>query len=141
MKYTTLLPFLDREDIADVANKIIKGELKGIKLSALYPFLDDEILNTMIEFLIKEKRYKEIYSAVPFMSAEKINQLYETVENGGLEGFKTSYLIPFMSRKKIKEIFEVLVKRAENDITEDDEDDEDEDEMDLDEALEVHEND
>jgi len=140
MKYTSLLPFLDSEDIADVANKIIAGELKGIKLSALYPFLDDEALSTMLEFLIKEKRYKEIYSAVPFMTTEKINQLYETVENGGLEGFKTSYLIPFMSRKKIKEIFEDLVKKAENEASEDDDDDDD-DEIDLDEALEIHEND
>lgn len=131
MKYHSLLPFLDKEDLADVANKIISGELKGLKLSTLYPFLDAETLNTMIEFLIKEKRYKDIYGAVPFMSTEKINELYEAVAKGGLEGFKASYLIPFMSRKKIKEIFEVLVKKAEN------EPDEEEDDFDVDVDIDI----
>lgn len=128
MKYQTLLPFLDKEDLSDVANKIINGELKGIKLSALYPFLDTEEMNNIIDFLIKEKRYKDIYSSIPFISSEKINALYETVEKGELEGFKTSYLVPFMSRKKIKEIFEDLVKKAENNPDNQNEDDDDEDE-------------
>ncbi len=123
MKYSSLLPFLDKEDLADVANRIISGELEGIKLSTLYPFLDSDSLNKIIDFLIKEKRYQDIYHAAPFLSSEKINELYEANGKGELEGFKTSYLVPFMSRKKIKQIFEDLVQNAENEPDDEDEDD------------------
>lgn len=40
MKYTHLLPFMDREELKKIAEEIINEELKGVKLHTLFPFLD-----------------------------------------------------------------------------------------------------
>jgi len=133
MKYTTLLPFMDSEDLKDLADKIISGEVKNVKIVTLYPFLNRETMNAIIDFLIKEKRYKDLYSALPFISKDKINELYEASKNGELEGFKSSALIPFLGKSKIKEIFNTLVSEAAFDDDEDDEDDFDDDDNDDDE--------
>ncbi|MBN2605561.1 MAG: hypothetical protein JXR62_07060 [Bacilli bacterium] len=129
MKYSTLIPFLAKEDLAELVEKIISGEVTNIKLAVLYPFLDDESLGKIVDYLIKEKRNKDLYSAMPFISKEKVNDIYDAAARGEMEGFKTEALIPFMGRSRIKEIFETLVKEAKIDdafAEENDEDDEDE---------------
>lgn len=125
MKYTTLLPFLDSEDLKDLANKIISGEVTNVKMAMLYPFLEDETLDTIIDFLIKEKRNKDLYSALPFISKHKINDIYEAAQRGEMEGFNSSALIPFLGKGKIKEIFDTLVKEATLDDDDDDDDESD----------------
>lgn len=128
MKYSTLIPFLEKEDLAELADKIISGEVTNVKLAVLYPFLDNETLEKIVDFLIKEKRNRDLYSAMPFISRDKVNDIYDAAVRGELEGFKTEALIPFMGRKRIKEIFETLVKDAKiDDDFDDDDDDDDED--------------
>lgn len=126
MKYQSVLPFLDEEDLTVLVNKIISGEIKNIKMASLFPFLNDETFNLVIDFLIKEKRSKELRSALPFMSSSKINELYQAVERGEIEGIKETSFLPFLSKSKLTEIFETLVKNAKDDEDDDDDDDEDE---------------
>lgn len=129
MKYQYVLPFLDDEDLTELVNKIMAGEIKNIKMASLFPFLNDETLDLVIDFLIKEKRSKELQGALPFMSSSKINELYQAIEKGEIEGIKETSLLPFLSKSKLKEIFETLVKNAkDNDNDDDDDDDDDDDE-------------
>lgn len=131
MKYQSVLPFLDREDLNEVVDKVISGEIKNIKFTSLFPFLNDETLNKVIDFLIQEKRTKELQRALPFMSKSKINELYEAVESGEIEGIKATSFLPFLSKTKLKEIFETLIKNTqENEDDEHDEHDEDFDDED-----------
>ena len=43
MNYIHMLPFLEDEDLDELVDKIISGEVKGIKLMMLYPFLNREV--------------------------------------------------------------------------------------------------
>ncbi len=125
MKYTQLLPFMDREELNKVAQEIISGELKGVRLEKLFPFLGRENLNELVDQLIEKKDAKTLQKAIPFISKEKILNIYYAAEKGEIPNFDSSICIPFLSSDKIKEIFRELVKNA---PVEDDIEDEDEDE-------------
>jgi len=121
MKYTHLLPFLDREEIKDLAMKIISGEVKNVKIVTLYPFLDRETMDEIVNKLIEAEDAKGLKYSLPFISKESISKIYDAVKKGELEGLKESYLMPFMGQSKIKEMFADLIKKA-SDGTEDLED-------------------
>ena len=125
MKYTQLLPFMDREELNKVAQEIISGELKGVRLEKLFPFLGRENLNELVDQLIEKKDAKTLQNAIPFISKEKVLNIYYAAEKGEIPNFDSSICIPFLSSDKIKEIFRELVKNA---PVEDDIEDEDEDE-------------
>ena len=125
MKYTHILPFLEDEDIDELVEKILSGEVKGIKLMMLYPFLSTESLNKLVDHLIKENDSKQVLHALPFISKEKVNEVYEAIQAGTITGLKEHSLIPFLGKSKIKEIFDKLVKEA-KDVEDEDEDEDDE---------------
>ncbi|MGD9761853.1 MAG: hypothetical protein AB7U52_05450 [Candidatus Izemoplasmatales bacterium] len=129
MKYTQLLPFMDREELNKIAQEIISGELKGVRLEKLFPFLGRENLNELVDQLIEKKDAKTLQNAIPFISKERVLNIYYAAEKGEIPNFDSSICIPFLSSDKIKEIFRELVKnaKAEDDDEDDDEDDEDED--------------
>jgi len=124
MNYIHMLPFLDKEDLDELVDKILSGEVKGIKLVVLYPFLSKESLEKLVDHLIKENKAKEIQHSLPFISKEKINEIYEAIVDGKITGIKENTLMPFLGKDKIKEMFNKLVKEA-KDFDEDDLEDED----------------
>ncbi len=119
MKLITLLPFMDSEDLKELADKILKKEVKGVPIVTLYPFLDSEELDEIIDKLVKEKGNKALYSALPFMSKKRLDKLYEDVKAGNLPGFKESTLLPFLGKDKIKDLFNDLVEKAQTEGLED----------------------
>ena len=126
MKYTHMLPFLEDEDIDELVEKILSGEVKGVNLMVLYPFLSRESLNKLVDRLIKDKKGKELRGAIPFISKEKVNAIYDAIVSGELTGIKESSLMPFLGKSKIKEMFNKLVEEAKDfdDEVEDEEDEE-----------------
>jgi len=129
MKYTHLLPFLDSKEIKELATQITNGEVKGVKISTLYPFLDRETMNEIAEKLIETKNIKALKYSLPFISNETISKIHDEIKKGELKGLKETYLLPFMGQVKIKEMFTSLIKNAafDSDDLEDDIDDIDED--------------
>lgn len=125
MKYIHMLPFLDEEDLDELVEKILNGEVKGIKLVMLYPFLSKEALEKLVDYLIKENKAKDLQHSFPFISKGKINEIYDGIAAGTITGIKEQTLMPFLGKDKIKEMFEKLVKEAkdfdDNDEVEDDE--------------------
>lgn len=121
MKVSTLLPFMDSEDLKELANKILNKEVKGVSIVLLYPFLSNKDFDEVFDILIEKGTKKQLYGVLPFLSQEQIGDLYEKVQKGEVEGFKAEAMIPFLSTEKIKEIFDEVVKNAENE-PEDDED-------------------
>lgn len=124
MKLFTLLPFMDEEEIKELATKIITKEVKGVPLVTLYPFLNREDLEEIFEQLLKEGNTKQLYSALPFLSRKSINKFYDRVKAGEVKDFKESALLPFLDKSKIKELFNDLVKKAETEPDADYEEDE-----------------
>lgn len=124
MKLTSLLPFMEKEELKELAQKIVNKEVTGVPLALLFPFLDRENLDELVDGLIKNGSSKELYSALPFLSKKSVQDLYEKVKSGELTGFKEQALIPFLGKSAIKEIFDSLVKEAmENPIENDDDED------------------
>jgi hypothetical protein len=128
MKYTHVLPFMGKEELKEAAFDIINGKLEGVKLEKLYPFLGRETLDEVVDLLIERKERSKLIRAIPFMSKQKIQRLYEAAEKGEIPNFDTTILLPFLETDKIKEIFKNLVQKASDEVDEDDDDD-DEDEI------------
>ncbi|MDO9628650.1 MAG: hypothetical protein Q7I99_02015 [Acholeplasmataceae bacterium] len=123
MKYTQLLPFMGREELNKVAQEIINGELKGVKLETLYPFLGRDNLHEIVDQLIEKKDAKRLQNVIPFISREKVLDIYHAAEKGEIPNFDSSSCVPFLGSDKIKEIFRDLIKNASSESDKDDEDD------------------
>lgn len=121
MKFTRLLPFMDREELKKIAQEIISGELKGVKLQALFPFLGREALEEIVDQLIEKKDSDTLQSAIPFISREKVLDIYYAAEKGEIPNFDSSRCIPFLGSDKIKEIFRELIKNNPVEPAEEDE--------------------
>ena len=129
MNYITMLPFLSREDLKELAFKVINKEVKGVKLVVLFPFLDKDTLDKIANILIKNNNGKQLRYALPFCSKETFGKIYKAIENGELTGIEREMVLPFLTKDQVKEMFEELLKKAENEPIDKDEDDyEDEDE-------------
>ena len=112
MKYTRLLPFMDKQELNEIASQVINGELKGVKLETLFPFLGRDNLDALVDQMIETKNTKSLERAIPFLSREKVAHIYELAENGDIENFNTESCIPFLGSEKIKEIFQNLIRKA-----------------------------
>lgn len=121
MKYTHLLPFMEREELKKIAYEIINEELKGVKLEALYPFLDEKTLDEIVDLLIEKKRKSSLVRIIPFISKEKIEKIYEAADSGEIPDFDTTMCLPFLESNKVKEIFRKLIKKASTEADDDDE--------------------
>ena len=126
MKYIYMLPFLDDEDLNELKDKILSGEVKGVKLMMLYPFLSRESLDELVDTLIKENKAKDLVRALPFISNSKVNEISDAVQAGTLTGLDEHSLMPFLGKTKIKEMFQDFVIKAKDfkDVDDEDEDDE-----------------
>lgn len=129
-KLVRLLPFMGKDELKDLAMKIINGEVQGVSLSMLFPFLHGEYLTEIADLLIEKKDVKNLRKVIPFARKETVQKIYDGVKDGTLEGFDETYLYPFLGRDMLKGLFDKLVKEAmehpEKFKDEDDDDDFDE---------------
>ncbi len=121
-KLIYILPFMESEELKELALKIINEEFKGIRLRMLFPFLLRDDLDAIIDLLIEKKKSRQLNFALPFMSKQKIQQIYEGIIKGEIEGVHERALYPFLGKEELKNMFDHLVKEAKKD--EDDEEDE-----------------
>ena len=121
MKLENMMPFLESEDIKELAIKIINEEVKGIKLLKVFPFLSEKDLDEIINLLIEKGAGKELTYALPFVSKETLSRIYEGVKAGEITNIKEYSFYPFLGKEKIKEMFDMLVKEAESNTDEDSE--------------------
>lgn len=126
MKYTHLLPFMDKEELVKTAMAIINGELKGVRLEVLFPFLGIEAMDQVVDLLIEKKDAVHLKSAIPFMTREKVQKLYEAAEKGEIKDFNPTVCLPFLGSDEIKKIFDGLIKKASMEASNQEEDNEDE---------------
>lgn len=93
---TPLLPFLDKDYIAELADKYYDNE-KG--LAVLLPFLDDDKIDELMERSVADGR--DISSFLPFASDEKVGNIARRYlkEGKGIEKF-----LPFLDDDDIAEI-------------------------------------
>ena len=119
-KLIKILPFMDEEELEELAYQIINEEIEGVKLVLLFPFLPKEALDKIVVELINKGDGKQLSMAVPFASKETITKIYTAFQEGTLTGMKEEYLYPFLGQTELKSIFKTLVKQA-KDFEDDDE--------------------
>lgn len=127
-KLQNLLPFMEESELKELALKIISGEVKGIKLFYLYPFLGREARGEIIDLLIEKKMGRQLKLILPFSNADQVNLIMDRIADGTLTDIKDTDLFPFLGREKMKEIFDRLVDEAMKNADNEDEDSENEDE-------------
>lgn len=110
MKLLKILPFLDDDDLKGLVEKIKTNEIKGVKFTHLYPFLSDKDIDELVDLLVKDGKARDLYSALPFMSDERLERLHKEVKEGKIEGFKEEALLPFLGKDAIKAMVEDLIK-------------------------------
>jgi len=119
MKYTTMLPFLSKEDLRELAFKVINKEVKTVKLILVFPFLDNETINEIVDLLIEKKQGKDLVYALPFLSKETIEKIYVSIKKGEMQGIREETLLPFLDKSQIKKMFDDFIQQAENEVNED----------------------
>ncbi|MBN2696217.1 MAG: hypothetical protein JXR38_01590 [Bacilli bacterium] len=134
MNYTHLLPFMEKDELKKIAHEIIDGKIEGVKLETLFPFLGREAMSEIVDLLIEKKDSSRLKKAVPFVSKEKIETIFQAAESGEISNFDPTLCLPFLGTDKIRVIFDQMIKKAASEpIDEDsDEDLEDLDELDED---------
>lgn len=112
MKLIQLLPFMENEEIKELALQVINKEVEGIKLVVIYPFLSSEDLDEIVDILIERKDTRNLRYALPFISKEKVEAIYEAVKAGNLEDMKETYFLPFLGKSTIKKMVKDIIRQA-----------------------------
>ena len=138
-KLNHILPFMESEELKELAIKVIKKEIKGVRLMMVLPFLSREDLDEIVDMLIENKQGKELNYVLPFVSLKKIEQIYQGVINGEIDGIRDSSLYPFLGKKQLKKLFNKLVIEAQSNPESDEDDDLDIEDDELEVELEIEE--
>jgi hypothetical protein len=120
-KIDSLIPFMGAKELKELAIKIINGEVKGIKLYKLYPFLNQEAIKEVVQLLIDNKKGSQIKFALPFLSEDLLLDVLNQVRKGDIDDMQEEYFYPFLGKDQIKELFNEYVKEAS--VSEDSEED------------------
>ena len=111
-KLTHILPFMESEELKELALKIVNEEVKGVKLLHLFPFLSNEDLDEVVELLIEKGQGKQLTYVLPFVSKKTLNKIYEGIQEGKITGVKEQVMYPFLGKDKLKSMFNNLVEKA-----------------------------
>lgn len=106
------LPFMNDEDLEELADKILSNEVTEVPLYKLYPFLSKHKLEEIVEQMIEKNDQDNLKHALPFVSTNTIKMIRDKISEGKLEGFDESHLLPFMSPNEIKELFYAKLKEV-----------------------------
>lgn len=106
------LPFMNDEDLEELADKILSNEVTEVPLYKLYPFLSRHKLEEIVAQMIEKNEHEHLMHVLPFVSANTIQMIREKISEGKLEGFDESHLLPFMSPNDIKDLFYSKLKEA-----------------------------
>ena len=106
------LPFMNDEDLEELADKILSKEVTEVPLRKLYPFLSKQRLNELVTQMIEQNDQENLKHALPFISQDAIKQIRDKINEGKLEGFDESHLLPFMSPEEVKEMFYEKLKTS-----------------------------
>ena len=117
-KLIHILPFMESEELRELALNIINEEVKGVKLVHLFPFLSNDDLDEIVDLLIEKKMGRQLTCVLPFVSKKTLNKIYEGVQEGKITDIKEHVMYPFLGKEKLKSMFNDLVKKAQKEAEE-----------------------
>lgn len=105
MDITKMLPFLEDEEVNELAKRILEsenGEWKGIQISRVLPFLDSGIVEELCrKSMEKGQDYKTF---LPYLSYKGMHEIVTDVLEGRL-AIELDAMYPFMGKEDIKKVF------------------------------------
>ena len=99
------LPFMNDEDLEELATKILSGDIKEVPLYKLYPFLSKSRLDQIVKEIIEKNDQDSLKHALPFVSKESLTFIREKIKEGALDGFDETHLLPFLDPEEVKRLF------------------------------------
>ena len=109
----SMLPFLGSEEIKELAQMIIDGheDTKNLKLSSVFPFLEERDCDKIFLARMKEIPTKELTALFPFVSKEALSVMVDEYLEGNFEGLNMNSVYPFLDQESIKKIFYKELKK------------------------------
>ena len=112
MNIKIMLPFLDEDDLEELANKILdseENEFKGVTICEVLPFLDDDVVDKMFfKAILNNKDYIKF---LPFESEEALHTLVVKYFNGEIKNIDIDKIYPFLNEDDIKYIFRKFMEK------------------------------
>ena len=112
-KLAKLLPFMEEQEIHEIAGKVIAGdeEFKDVDIASLMPFMSKEDCSVLFEKSLAANDEKpgvdgKLYlKAVPYVGEETLSKLVDRYVEGGFENIKMDNIYPYLSSADVKRIF------------------------------------
>ncbi len=115
MKIKTMIPFLDDDELKELADKIAKsetGEYEGVTMRDLLPFLEEEDIDALL--IADAKRGVDPFICYPFASEEGLNLLVSLIQNGDVRSVDIKKLLPFLEDDAIDKLAEAVLKNGDS---------------------------
>lgn len=109
---------MDKEDLEELVEKITAGEVTEVPLYKLFPFLQKETLDKLVDHMIEENDTHNLTRSLPFISNESIDKIKDAIDEGRLKDFDETRLLPFMDSSSIKDLFYAKLKQQKNEENE-----------------------
>lgn len=115
-KLLQILPFLDDDDIHEVAEDILSDPDKycGLNLCEIMPFLSEKDCDALFLRIALDTDNKYEYSPTslaPFVSEKCLSMLVDKYIAGELQVIDMDELYPFLSSKDVKRLFKYIVSK------------------------------
>lgn len=100
-KINELLPFLSRDVVNQLVQKVIDEEKDYDNIAGIFPFVDEETLVNIAQKMVEQNKLTS--EIIPFLPKEKIGSMAEVIyEKNGIEGI--AHIFPFLLKKDIEKI-------------------------------------
>lgn len=112
--FYSLLPFLGKEKVEEIAKEKVKGnpKYKNIKLVCLLPFMSKEVVDHIfMEYLKDETKKDELIKFAPFVSKSSLDYLCDEYCKGNFQYIDINRFYPFMSKESISKIFDYFLTK------------------------------
>ncbi len=103
-----MLPFLEEEDLKDLAKKIKESPdrtYKGVSLNEVLPFVDDDLVDDLFKDAVEKN--EDFNQYLPFVSDEVIDEMFIKAVK---ENKKYSAFLPFVSDECLSKLVDAYIQ-------------------------------
>lgn len=107
-----LIPFLNREELLDLLNKVLSSDnlvYQDVRIKNILPFMDEEDMDQLFVNLLKEN--KEITDFLPFVSKQTLTNIIELYCLDKLTyNIDINKFIPYLDEESISLLYKKMTK-------------------------------
>ncbi len=108
-----LAPFLEEDCLSIIARQAVRDGLKLSKLVGLAPFLDEEILGELAQAAVVDlSRIDEITSLAPFLDEDMLGSIAKQIIRDGAGTDRIAGIAPFLDEDDLEDIVSIVIERG-----------------------------